>query len=94
MAPFVDFTIPALVLGSVCGGTALAALVCSRLAASWGLVSMTAGIAMIGFELVEILVVGFTPAIYPAQPVAWLQVLYLLVGTALAILGADLWRKS
>jgi hypothetical protein len=55
---------------------------------------MTAGIVMIGFELVEILVVGFTPALYPTQPVAWLQVFYLLVGTALAILGADLWRKS
>jgi hypothetical protein len=95
VAPFADFTIPALALGIVCGGSALAALVT---AVAWprigALASVAAGIVMVGFELVEILVVGFTPALYPTQPVAWLQVFYLIVGAAMALLGVLLWRTE
>jgi hypothetical protein len=32
------------------------------------LLAVVAGILMIGFELVEIVVVGFTPVLYPTQP--------------------------
>jgi hypothetical protein len=57
-----------------------------------GIVSFISGILMVGFELVEIAVVGFTPVLYPTQVYGWLQVFYLIVGTALAVLGALLWR--
>jgi hypothetical protein len=44
--------------------------------------------------LVEIVVVGFTPLQTPDQFPAWLQVLYLLVGGVLMILGARLWKAE
>jgi hypothetical protein len=94
ITPFVDFTIPALALGILCGGTALVALVAVLRSPRLGaLASVVAGIFMIGFELVEIVVVGFTAALYPTMPAAWLQVVYLLVGAALAILGLRLWKS-
>ncbi len=90
---FSDYTIPALTLGVVCGGSALLALVTvlfrPRLG---GLVALVAGIFMIGFELVEIAVVGFTPVLDPTLPQSWLQVVYLVVGALLAGLGLRLWR--
>lgn len=54
--------------------------------------SVVAGLFMIIFELVEIAVVGFTPVQSPDQFPAWLQVVYLTVGGAMAILGARLWK--
>lgn len=95
IAPFADTTIPALALGILCGGAGLAAfatvLVRPRLGA---LVSIVAGVCMIGFELVEILVVGFTPVMDPTQPPAWLQPLYIVIGAAIALLGARLWKAE
>jgi membrane protein implicated in regulation of membrane protease activity len=55
---------------------------------------MVAGIFMVGFELVEIMVVGFTPVQTPSQPQAWLQVFYLAIGTLIAVLGWRLWRAE
>ena len=95
MALFPDFTIPALALGVLCGGSALVAVVTLLLRPRIGaLASMVAGAFMVGFELVEILVVGFTPAQTPDQFPAWLQVVYLAVGGALAMLGARLWKAE
>jgi hypothetical protein len=95
LALFPDFTIPALALGVLCGGTALVALatvfVRPRLGA---LGAIVAGLFMIAFELVEIMVVGFTPVQTPDQFPAWLQVVYLAVGAALVILGARLWKAE
>jgi hypothetical protein len=86
--PFTDFTIPALALGILCGGSALVAagatLVRPRIGA---LAAIVAGAMIVGFELVEIAVVGFTAAESPSQPVAWLQVFYLLLGTVVALLA-------
>jgi hypothetical protein len=58
-SPFSDYTIPALALGVVVGGCALAAagLLLARRRAGL-LLSITAGVAIIAFELVEIAVVG------------------------------------
>ncbi len=56
-----------------------------------GLLSVVAGVFIIGFELVEIAVVGFTPAQTPTAPQAWLQVFYLVVGALMVGLG---WRMS
>lgn len=62
LAIFSDFTIPALALGILCGGSALVAFVTVLARPQLGaLASMTAGVFMIGFELVEIVAVGFTP---------------------------------
>ena len=48
---------------------------------------------MIVFELVEIAVVGWTPAdpVLNGQFQAWLQPIYLVVGSAQLLLGARLW---
>lgn len=93
IAPFADAIIPTIALGVVCGGSALIALISvlawPRIGAA---VSIFAGAALIIFELVEMLVVGFTAAIYPTQPVAWLQLLYIAVGSAIILLGARLWK--
>jgi hypothetical protein len=62
VAPFTDYTLPALALGILCGDGALLAFVTVlRWPRAGGVVSVVAGILMVGFELVEILVVGFTP---------------------------------
>ena len=92
---FPDFTLPALALGILCGGGALVALVTVLLRPGAGaLASVAAGAFMMTFELVEIVVVGFTPLQTPNQFPAWLQVIYLVVGGALVILGARLWKAE
>jgi hypothetical protein len=93
LALFGDYTIPALALGVLCGGSALLALVTAFVRPQLGaLMALVAGLFMIAFELVEILVVGFTPVQTPDQFPAWLQVIYLAVGAVLMILGARLWK--
>jgi hypothetical protein len=95
LALFPDYTIPALALGALCGGAALLALVTVFVRPRLGaLTAMVAGLFMIAFELVEILVIGFTPLQTPDQFPAWLQVVYLAVGAALVILGARLWKAE
>jgi hypothetical protein len=92
---FSDHTIPALALGALCGGAALVTLVTVFVRPQLGaLGAIVAGIFMIAFELVEIVVVGFTPLQTPDQFPAWLQVVYLAVGAALVILGAGLWKAE
>ena len=93
ITPFTDTTIPALALGVLCGGVALAAVVALLARPRLGaLLAIASGVIMVGFEFVEILVVGFTPVMYPTQFPAWLQPLYILVGLVTALLGARLWR--
>lgn len=95
LALFTDFTAPALALGILCGGGALLALVMVLARPQVGaLAGVVAGAFMIGFELVEIVVVGFTPAQTPDQWPAWLQVVYLIIGVALMLLGARLWKAE
>lgn len=95
LALFPDYTIPALALGVFCGGAALVTLVAVFARPQLGaLAAMVAGVFMIAFELLEILVVGFTPMQTPDQFPAWLQVMYLAVGGALVVLGARFWRAE
>jgi hypothetical protein len=96
--PFDGWTIPALALGFV--GILAAIAFVAVIARPWlgALASIIAGAAMITFELVEIAVVGWTPA-DPAlngQFQAWLQPIYLIVGSAQLLLGIRLWmvRRS
>lgn len=95
ITPFSDTTIPALALGILCGGSALVALVAVILRPRLGaLLAILSGALMIGFELVEILVVGFTPVMYPTQFPAWLQPFYILLGAVIVLLGERLWRAE
>jgi hypothetical protein len=90
-----DYTIPALALGLVglSAVVTLAALVVGPEAA--GAFAVVTGTAMVIFELVEIWVVGFSLVEYGiGEPVAWLQVIYLVVGTTLAGVGFSLWRAT
>ena len=92
--PFAEYTILALALGLLVGGAAIAACVApvARPEVA-GLAAMLAGLTIVGFELVEIAVVGFTLA-DPTAPgaVAWLQVVYLVVGCVEMALGYALQR--
>jgi len=94
--PFDDWTIPAIALGFV-GGIAAAAFV-AVLIRPWlgSLLSMVAGAAMVVFELVEVAVVGWTLADPRLNGYfqAWLQPIYLVVGSAQLLLGVRLWFEQ
>jgi len=90
--PFTDWTIPAIALGAV--GVFAAGVFIALLVRPWlgALGSIAAGVAMVIFELVEIGVVGWTlsdPTLAGFQKS--LQLVYLIVGSAQALLGWRLW---
>jgi hypothetical protein len=91
--PFDDWTIPALALGFV--GTLAAGSRVAILVKPWlgALGSVVAGAAMISFELVEIAVVGWTLSDPELSGYfqAWLQPIYLAVGTGQVLLGMRFW---
>jgi hypothetical protein len=91
--PFDDWTIPALALGFV--GVVAAGAFSAVLRRPWlgGLASVVAGGAMVVFELVEVGVVGWTLADPRLSGYfqAWLQPIYLVVGSAQLLLGLRLW---
>ena len=93
--PFTDFTLAAIALVGV--GVFAAFVFVALLVRPWigALGAVLAGMTMIVFELVEIGVVGFTlidPG--PSYFQSWLQVVYLVVGTAQVLLGWRLWRLT
>lgn len=92
---FADYTIPAIALGVV-GALAVVALILTIMRPAWaGPSAVAAGVAMIVFELVEIAAVGFSLAEYGiGEPVAWLQVVYIVIGALTALVGAALWRHA
>lgn len=93
--PFTSYIIPALTLGILCGGSALlAALAVATRHPIGAPASILAGVMMIVFELVEISVIGLAAVEMPTQPVGWLQVLFVVIGTAVAVLGAKLYRAE
>ena len=90
--PFDDWTIPAIALGFV-GTLAAAAFIAVLIRHPIGAFgSVVAGAAMIVFELVEIGVVGWTLSDPELQGFfqAWLQPIYLVVGSAQLLLGVVL----
>lgn len=93
--PFTDWTVPAIALGLLVGGSAVVAVLLLIADARLGaFASMVAGAAIVAFELVEITVVGFTLTEFgPDEPVAWLQVVYLVVGATQLVLAYRLWRR-
>jgi hypothetical protein len=93
--PFADYTIPAIALGSVGCVALVAAIALVARPEVAGVVSIAAGAAMVAFEVVEIAVVGFAIAEHGAdEPVAWLQVVYLVIGAFQIGLGYALWRAT
>jgi hypothetical protein len=93
--PFTDFTVPALLLGIVVGGTALAAATIAlfgpqriSLLGSWrfdALASAAAGCIMVGWMTVELALIGLG---------SWLQPLYFAVGLLMIGLAGLLQRAE
>jgi hypothetical protein len=85
--PFVDFTIPALLLGIVVGGSALAAgtIILWGPRERWPLASSAAGCIMVGWMTVEIALIGLD---------VWVQALYFVVGLLMIALAALLQRAE
>jgi hypothetical protein len=92
---FPDYTLPALALGFVGGLAAVTVgLVVIRPELA-GLLGVITGAGMVAFELVEIVVVGFSLFEYGiGEPVAWLQVAYLAIGSLTAATGLVLWQAT
>jgi hypothetical protein len=85
--PFPDFTVPALLLGFVVGGSALVAAVLTsfgppRLGA---LASAAAGCITVGWLTIQIAMIGL---------VAWPQLVWFLDGLLMIGLAALLWRAE
>jgi hypothetical protein len=93
--PFTDYTIPAIALGFVgilAIASAISLIIRPEVA---GLLAVVAGAAMVAFELVEITVVGLSIVVHGAdEPVAWLQIVYIVIGMAQMAVGFALWRAT
>jgi len=86
-SPFTDYTIPALALFVIVGGSALGAtILLIRRHPSAALVSMAVGGAIIIFEIVEVLVIGSDPGLARN-----LQVFYSGLGLAILLLAVAMW---
>jgi hypothetical protein len=92
--PFKDYTIPGLLLAVVIGGGVLLAAATVFIRREWAvLVSVVAGISMVGFEAVE--AVCIDSKVGDGLPlVAGLQVFYFVLGLAVFGLAAYLWRAE
>ena len=85
--PFADFTIPALLLGFVVGGSALAAAAIAVFGPRRfdALASAVAGCVTVGWLTVEIAMIGLG---------SWAQVVWLLVGLLMVGLAGLLWQAK
>jgi hypothetical protein len=94
--PFADFTVPALLLGFLVGGSALAAALIALFGPHWvallaplrfdALAAAVAGCIMVGWMTVEIAMIGLD---------IWVQALYLVVGLLMiGLAGLLQWTES
>ena len=84
--PFSDYTIPALVLAIVVGGSSLVAAALVLAGREIGvLVSLTAGLIMVGWIAVQVVMIGL---------IIWLQPFYFVLGLAIFGLAARLWMTE
>jgi hypothetical protein len=87
--PFTSYLWPGLILAIVVGGSAAAATIASiRHPALGGLIAVVAGAVLIGWIVGEMLLLE-----QPSEPTV-VEVLYLLAGLAMILLGALAWRTS
>jgi hypothetical protein len=82
--PFADFTVPALLLGFVVGGSALVAAITTALALRPfdALSSAAAGCITVGWLTIEIGMIGLG---------SWAQVFWWLVGVVMMVVAVLLW---
>jgi hypothetical protein len=92
--PFSDYTIPGLVLMIVVGGTALLAAAALFIDRAWAvLVSVLAGLLMVGYEVVEVVTVE--SKLGDALPMALgAQLLWSVAGLAVFVLAGSLWMRD
>jgi hypothetical protein len=93
---FPDYTVPALGLGVLVGGSSVIAVVALIVRPKLGAAAaMLSAVMILGFEVVEIATVGFSPLTYGVtSPQSWLQVAYMALGVVIALIGAGLWRAQ
>ena len=88
--PFTDYTIPALLLAIVVGGSALlAALLVLRPGRAGILATLAAGLIMAGYIVGEVLILKQTP---PGP--TWIEIIYFGLGSTIFALGAYLWMAK
>lgn len=81
-SPFGSYAIPALLLIVLVGGGGLLATALLLRRSAWDLAaSGVAGLLIVAFEAVELVVIGFS----------WLLALYVAIGLAILILAVGLW---
>jgi hypothetical protein len=84
---FKDFTVPGLALSLIVGGSALfAAILLLRKSKYATLFATTAGIIIMFFEFVEVMVIGS-----PAGPARFMQIFYFGLGTAIVVVSMGTW---
>ncbi len=85
--PFADFTVPALLLGVVVGGSALVAAIITAFGPPrFGpLASAIAGTITVGWLIIEMAMIGLG---------SWAQVVWLLVGLLMIGLAGLLWQAE
>jgi hypothetical protein len=89
-SPFTSYTIPGLALLIIVGGSALVATgLMVRLPHLGVLASGISGLMIIGFEIVEVLVVGSDPGVARN-----LQIFYFTLGLLIALLASALWMAQ
>lgn len=85
--PFADYTIPALLLAIVVGGSALLALALSFVGGEWGAAAaLAAGVLMAGYVAVEAVILKQSP---PGP--TWIELLYFALGALVCVLA--LWLR-
>lgn len=83
--PFNDYTVPALMLAIVVGGSSLIAAVTVFTGREVGVpASIVAGLIMVGWIVVEVVTIN-------APKVSWIEGVYLVVGLAVFGLATYLW---
>ena len=88
--PFADYTLPALVLSMVVGGSALlAALLIFTKRDLGARIAVAAGILLLGYVSVEVLILKQTP---PGP--TWIEIMYWILGAVVTGLAAFLWRNE
>ena len=86
-SPFADYTIPGLVLGLIVGGSALTAdVLLIRKNKFSSLASASAGVIVMTFEFVEVLVIGF-----PEGAAGFMQLLYFGLGIIIVVVSFGQW---
>jgi hypothetical protein len=84
-SPFASYLIPGLALVVLVGGGSVLAAVLVARRAAWGVAaSAAAGVMILVFEAVELVVIGFT----------WLLAFYVAIGLLILLLAAWLWLTA